>query len=40
MATELRLIPGGEKAIRILAPLIATQSDPIKAMLPFHIELK
>lgn len=40
MAAELRLIPGGEKALRMVAPLLATQKDPIKVLLPFHVEFK
>ena len=40
LATELRLLPGGKKALQMLAPLLATQRDPIKVMLPFHIEFK
>jgi protease-4 len=40
VAAELRLIPGGEKALRVLAPLLATNKDAVKVLMPYHIELK
>lgn len=39
-AAELKLLPGGEKVLRMLAPLVATQKDPVKVLLPYHVEFK
>jgi protease-4 len=40
VGSDLRLIPGGQKVLRMAAPLLATQKDTIKMLMPFHIELK
>ncbi|OWK47406.1 Protease IV [Fimbriiglobus ruber] len=37
---ELRLIPGADKVIKMAAPLLETQKDPVKVLLPFHVEFK
>jgi protease-4 len=37
---ELLKLPGAEKALKALAPLLRTANDPAKAMLPFKIEIK
>ena len=36
---EMR-VPGFDKAVRMAAPLLRTQKDPAKVMLPFVIEWK
>jgi hypothetical protein len=33
-------LPGADKAVRGLAPLLRTTNDPAKMMLPFRIEMK
>ncbi len=40
LAAELRLIPGADKALRAVGPLLRTQKDPAKVMLPYQIEWK
>ena len=40
MGLDLSIIPGAEKALKMMAPLLATQKDPIKAMVPYHVEFK
>jgi protease-4 len=40
LTTELRKLPGAERALRVLAPLLRTQKDPAKVMLPYLIEWK
>ena len=37
---DLRALPGADKAVRMLAPLLRTANDPAKAMLPFRLEWK
>lgn len=37
---DLAGIPGVEKALKIAAPLLATQKDVVKVMMPFHVEFK
>ncbi len=37
---ELRLLPGADKAIKLAAPLLRTQRDAVKVMLPFGLEWK
>jgi protease-4 len=37
---ELLKLPGAEKALKALAPLLRTANDPAKAMLPFRVEMK
>jgi protease-4 len=37
---DVRAIPGLERAVRVAAPLLATQKDPVKVLLPFHVEFK
>lgn len=36
----LRAVPGADKAVRMLAPLLRTERDPAKVMLPFRLEWK
>ena len=36
----LRMIPGGEKAFKMAAPLLRTQNEPLKMLMPFNIEWK
>ena len=33
-------LPGMQKVTKIVGPLLATQKDPIKVMMPFHVEFK
>jgi len=40
MAVELRLLPGGEKALKFVVPLLRNQKDPAKMMLPYGLEWK
>ncbi len=40
LTAELRLIPGAEKALKMAAPLLRTQKDPAKVMLPYLVEWK
>jgi protease-4 len=40
LTAEARLVPGLDKAIRMAAPLLRTQKDPIKVMMPFVVEWK
>ena len=40
LTAELRKLPGAERALRVLAPLLRTQKDPAKVMLPYLIEWK
>jgi protease IV len=37
---DLKLIPGGEKAIRMVGPLLQTQRDPLKMMMMFDLQWK
>jgi protease-4 len=37
---ELLKLPGADKALKALAPLLRTTNDPAKAMLPFRVEMK
>lgn len=37
---ELKTLPGGEKALRMAAPLLNGHKAPIQALLPYHIEFK
>jgi protease-4 len=37
---DLRTVPGAEKAMRMLDPLLKTQKDPAKVLLPFRLEWK
>lgn len=37
---ELKAIPGGEKALRMTAPLLNGHKAPIQALLPYHVEFK
>jgi hypothetical protein len=37
---EIRALPGVEKALRLAAPLVRGQKDPVKVLLPFGIEWK
>ena len=36
----LKALPGGAKALKAVAPLLDTASDPVKVLLPFQIEFK
>ena len=36
----LKQIPGASKALRLATPLLSTRKDPIKVLVPFHIEWK
>ncbi|CAN5185621.1 signal peptide peptidase SppA [soil metagenome] len=36
----LKSIPDGDKVMKILTPLLSTQKDPVKVLLPFHVEFK
>lgn len=38
--TELALIPGADKAMQMIAPLIRTQKDPVKMMMPYLLQWK
>ena len=40
LSLGLDKLPGVEKAVRFIAPLIRTDRDAVKAMLPFHVEFK
>jgi protease-4 len=40
LAAEARLVPGLDKAVRMAAPLLRTQKDPVKVMMPFVVEWK
>jgi protease-4 len=40
MKSELRLIPGAERALRLVAPLLRLQHEPTKMLLPYLIEWK
>ena len=40
LRAELRLVPGLDKAVRMAAPLLRTQKDPVKVMLPYLVEWK
>ncbi|QEL20344.1 signal peptide peptidase SppA [Limnoglobus roseus] len=40
LKVDLSQVPGLEKAAKIAAPLLATQKDVIKVMMPFHVEFK
>jgi protease-4 len=40
LTAELRKLPGAERALRVIAPLLRTQKDPAKVMLPYLIEWK
>ena len=37
---DLRAVPGADKAARMLAPLLRTQRDPAKVLMPFQLEWK
>lgn len=39
-ASILRSIPGADRAVKNLAPLLQTQKDPVKAFLPFQLQWK
>lgn len=39
LSLDLKL-PGVEKALRLIAPLLRTDRDAVKAVLPFHVEFK
>ena len=36
----LKKLPAGDKAMKMMAPLLATQKDPIKMFVPFYVEFK
>lgn len=38
--SSLKGVPGVEKAVRVVGPLLRTQSDPVKAFLPLRVEFK
>ena len=40
LSLGLEKLPGVEKAVRFIAPLLRTDRDAVKAMLPFHVEFK
>ncbi|HET6573772.1 MAG TPA: signal peptide peptidase SppA [Fimbriiglobus sp.] len=40
LTAQARLVPGLDRAIRMAAPLLRTQKDPVKVMMPFVIEWK
>jgi protease-4 len=40
MKSELRLIPGADRALRLVAPLLRLQHEPTKMLLPYLIEWK
>jgi protease-4 len=39
-AEVLKQLPVGEQALKMIAPLLATQKDPIKVLMPYHVEFK
>lgn len=38
--SELMVLPGMDKVMKMAAPLLATQKDFVKALVPFHVEFK
>ncbi len=40
LSAQARMVPGLNKALRMAAPLLRTQKDPVKVMLPFVVEWK
>lgn len=37
---DVKALPGGEKALRLMAPVLNAHKAPIQALLPFHVEFK
>ena len=38
--SELRSLPGGEKALRLMAPVLNARNAPVQMLLPYHVEFK
>ncbi len=37
---ELKALPGGAKALQLMAPVLNARKSPIQALMPFHVEFK
>jgi len=37
---DLRSLPGGEKALRLMAPVLNARNAPVQMLLPYHVEFK